>query len=1026
MSSISGMKTVQQESLQFVQPDSLHRKRKRSPVKPPDLKPKEDLKIKGTKSATGTTSRKVKQGREEPLSVRASPRLLALKAIKADYDGNHGENNDSRNTMPGTSNSTAPPDLNRVLNSQPDPKSEEEVMAANGHSRTRLQSAKLQRERPMQLRASPRFAASETTVDITSVENKNSMMSKYVLEQTPSQPHLNRQGSHPDLEHEEETTEGASGSSTGTLLRSRKMCRERRTPLRASSRLAALKAATDESSIKHENSIACNALIESSLSSLSYQSTTLSSQPDLQPEEEKIEGANGSSTRNTSRRGKMHRERRTSLRASSRLAAQKVTTDTTLIQNENSIMSNALLEPSPSLSQLNLRPSSQPALELKEETIERANGSSTKRPVRRGMVRRERHTPLRASSRLAVQKVSNDATFVENENCTMSNALFGPLPSLSYLNLRPTSQTDLELKEETIEGANSSSTEAPLHRGKMRRERPTLLRASSRLAAVHATSDCTCVENENSVTNNALFNPSPSFSFLNMTPASQPDLELKEERIQAANGSSNGNASQKGKRQRERLVPLKASSCQPALKETTDCPSWKNEDSNVSNSVFEQPTSHPDLNLGSISLHDVEFKEVITAANGRGSRSTLQREKLLREGPATIRNSSRMSALRSTLGTTSDENNGEDNRTCNAVSELPLSPAHPDLNFGPTSQNREPKEDAINGSAIRTTSWRVEPRRQVFTSVKASPCLEALKVTTETPSSKSNEQNSMAIGTWSELSHFPGRPDLNLGPTSQLTVDCQEERADASATGTTSWTTNLHGVRPTPVIAMSEAPSYYNYQNNIKISNYFCEPVVSSASQIIMGSTSQSNPGEVWLDTTAAAPSTVIAAGKKAPDLNMVPVSWPEPEYGLESALEAKTGPKLEQLQQPAGVNIIGEFQLQPPVPSEMPYQDPTMDALLSGQEAGPSMPHMSIDTLNSPVLPFFGDFWHDPCLSYAFRTLTGGGDQQQGSMGLGPENNLNGAGAQNGGPSGNSSIGPSGATNRTPQYMNNGMPFPK
>jgi hypothetical protein len=942
MSSISGMKTVQQESLQFVQPHSLNKKRKRSPMKPSDLKPKEDLKIKGTRSTTGTASRRVKRRREEPLFIRSSPRLLASKAKL--MDENHEENIDSCNAMPGMSNSSAAPDLNRVLNCQPDPKSEEVMTENDSLTRTQLQSVKLRKERPMQLRASPRLAALKTTSDTSSVE--------------------------------------------------------------------------------HENSMASNALIESSHSGLSYQNMRLLSQPDLQLKDEMIEGTNGSSTSNPLRQGKMHTERCTSLRASYCLAAQKMTTDTASTKNENSMMSNAPLEPSSSLSHLNVRSTSQQELGL-EEPMEWADGNLTKTRLCRGVVHNERHTHLGKFSHIAAQKVTTDATPVQNENSTTSDVLFGSLPSTcSYPNLRPTSQSDLELKLRTIEGTNNSST-TPLRRPKMHKKRPTLIRASSRLAAMDATSSDTSVKNKNSVANYALSNPPPSFSFLNMTYASQPDLELKDKKIQAANGSSTGTPLKREKKNTERSISVETS-CQPvAFKATAERTAGEYENSSVINSFFE-PTSRPDLNLGSTSVPSMEFnEEVITVTNGRGPRTILQKEKLLIERPATI-SSSCISALRSTSGTISDENHGEGKRTCNSVSELPLAPAHPDLNFGPTNQPcKEPKEDALNDSEIRTISWRVEPRRE-FTSVNVSSCVETLNVTTEAASYKSNEKNSMTASAWSEPLHFPGRPDLNLGPTSELAMERQEENTNANATGTTLWAMNLHAARPTPVISMSEAPSYYNYGNNIKISNYFHAPVESPASQIVMGSTSQPNLGEVWLD--AAAPSTVIAAGRKAPDLNMVPVSWPEPEYIPEYALESNHGPKLEQQQQHSGVNMLGEFHLQPHVHSEMPYQDPTMDALLSGQEVGPSMPHMSIDALNSPVSPFFGDFWHDPCLSYAFRTLTGGAGQQQADLGLGPgpENNVNRTVPRSGGPSGNSNIGLSMPTSRTLEYMNSGMPFPK
>jgi hypothetical protein len=1015
------MKTVQQERLQFVQPHGLNRKRKRSPVKPSDLKPKEDLKIKRTTSTTGAATRRVKRRRQEPLFIRASPRLLALKA-KLKADENHEENIDCCNATPGLSNSSAP-DLNGVLNFQPDPNSEE-VVEANGIStRTQLQSVKLRKERPIGHRASPR--------------------------------------------------------------------------------LAALKSTSDTSSIEHDNSMASNALIESSHSCLSYQNTIVSSQADLQLKDETIEGTNGSSTSKPPCQGKMHTERHTSLR-DFHLAAQKVTTDTTSIKNKNSMMSNALLEPSSSLSHLNVRSTShqQPGC---EETIEWADGSLNKTRPHRGVVHKERRTHLRAFSHIAVQKVTIGATSVENENSTMSDALFGPLHSpRSYPNLRPTCQPDLEPKKRTIEGAYNSST-TPLYRRKMHKEKPTPTRASSHLAAMDATTDDASVENKNSVANYALSNPPHSFSSLNVTYASQPDLELKDEKIQAVNGSSTGTPLQRGKKnptkgpvsletshqqvafkvtaenknsvanyaisnpphsfsslnvtyasqpdlelkdekiqavngsstgtplQRGKKNPtkgpvsLETSHQQVAFKVTAECTAGEYEDSSAIDSCFEPPTSRPDLNLGSTSVSAMEFEEVMTAANGRGPWTILQKEKLLKERPPTI--SSCTSALRSTSGTTSDENHGEGKRTRNAVSELSLAPAHPDLNFGPTNQPcREPNEDALNGSEIETLSWRVEPHRDFLTSVNASPCLEALKVATEAASNKSNEKNSMAASAWSEPLHFPGRPDLNLGPTSELAMERQEQSKNANATGTASWTTNLQGVRPAPVTPAPQAPSYYNHGNNIKISNYFRGPVESSASPIIMGSSSQVNLGEVWLHTAAATPSTVIAVGRKAPDLNMAPVSWPEPECIPEYVLEANHGPKLEQQQPPAGVNALGEFHLQPPIHSEMPYQDPTMDALLSGQEVGPSMPHMSIDAFNSPVSPFFGDFWHDPCLSYAFRTLTGGARQQQVDLGLGPgpENNVNRAGPQNGGSSGNSNIGLSVPPSRTLQYMNNGMPFPK
>ncbi|KAF3327886.1 Methyl-CpG-binding domain-containing protein 13 [Carex littledalei] len=1153
MSSISGMKAVQRESSQPVLLNTSHRKRKRSPVKSSALKPEEDLNIKGTDNATGTASRRVKQRIEGPLSVRASPRL----SIKAENDA---ENNESCSTLPGMSNSSA----------HPDAKTEEVAMVENGSStRTPLRNGKLRKETLMPHRVSPRLAAPETT-DITSVETKNSLTSKN-----------RRLRSQPNLENKEETIEGASAGSTGKLLRSGKMRRERPTlPLRGSSRLAALTATTDgpnepdlelkeetiegikgssikettrrrgkmhrekqasirasprlaahtdttyvendntmmsqhdlelkettiegansgstetpirrgkmrrergtplrassrlatqnmindATSVQNENSTMSNALfgptsqpdlerkevtveranisstgtplrrgkmrrdrrgtslrassqvathnMTNDATTVQNENSTMSnalfgptSQPDLEHKEETVEGTKGSSTKGTTRRrGKMHRERRgTPVRASSRLATPTMTNDATSVQNENSTMSNNLFGPTsqpdlerkeetvgranisstgtPSLRRGKMRrerptplreealfgPTSQPDLELKEETVEGANISSTETPLRRGKMRRERPTPLRASSHLTTLDVTNNATSVENENSTMSNDLFGP-----------TSQPDLERKEETVQGANISSTETPMRRGKMRRERPTPLRASTRLAAPDATNNATPVEIDNSAAINALFEPSsPSLSFLNVGPTGQPDLELQEERIEGENDSSPGTPLYNTR-------PFRASSCQAALKATTDCTSEKNEDNIGSNAFSVPPPLHPDLNLES-SLADLQLEEVITGANGNKSESTM--------GPA------------------ADENHQENNKTSNAMSELPFSPARPDLNLGPTNQPYwEPKVETIaaaNGSAIRTTtSQRVEPRREVPTRVKTSPCLEALKATTEAASRNTNEKNRMTSSALSQLSHFPGRPDLNLGPTSQLTVKRQEEmsRANGSSTG-----------RPTPPVnAMTEAASYYNYGNNIKISNYFCVPVESPTSKIIMGSTGQPNPREIWFDTTAAAPSTPISEVKRAPDLNMVPMSWPEPNVV----------PKLEQ-QQPA-VNTISEFNMQPPVPSEILYQDPTMDALLSAQEAGPSMPpHMSIDALNSPLSPFFGDFWHDPCLSYAFNTLTGGMDQQRTTgLSAGPENNVNWAGARNGGPPvENPSIGPSQPTTQTPQYMNNGMPFPK
>ncbi|XP_078161137.1 uncharacterized protein LOC144556625 isoform X1 [Carex rostrata] len=1159
---ISSSEAVQRESSQPVLLNTSQQKRKRSPVKSSALKPEEDLNIKGTDNATGTTSRRVKQRIGGPPTVRASPRLLSLKAE------HHEENNESCSTLPSMSNSSAPPD----------PKPEEVAMVENGSStRAPLRNGKLRKETLMPNRVSPHLAAPETT-DITSVDTKNSLMSKN-----------RRLKSQPNLENKEETIEGASGGSTGKLLRSGKMRTERPTPpLRGSSRLAALTATTDgpnepdleleeekiegikgsstkeatrrrgkmhrekrasvrasprlaahtdATSVENDNSMMSQhdlelkeTTIEGANSgstetrppirrgtmrrergtpvrassrlatqNMTNDATTVQnensamsndlfgpiSQPDLEGKEETVEGANISSTGPPLRRGKMHRERSTALGASSQLATQNMTNDATTVQSENSTMSNALFGPT-----------SQPGLKHEEETVEGTKGSSTKGTTRRqGKMHRERRgTPVRASSRLATPTMTNDATSVQNKNSTtMSNALFGPTsqpdlerkeetveranvsstgtPSLRRGKMRrerptplreealfgPTSQAGLKCKEETVEGANISSTETPMRRGKMRRERPTPLRASSRLATLDATDNATSVENENTTMSNDFFGPtsqpdlerkeetvqganvsstetrmrrgkmhrerptplrtstrlaapdtpnnatpveidntaainalfepsSPSLSFLNVGPTGQPDLELEEERIEEENDSSPGTPLYNTR-------PFKASSFQAALKVTTDCTSEKNND-NIGSNVFSVPPPlHPDLNLES-SLADLQLEEVIT--DGNKSESTM--------GPA------------------ADENHEENNKTGNTMSELPFSPARPDLNLGPTNQPYwEPKVETIaaaNRSAIKTTtSQRVEPRREV-------PTLEAPKATTEAASSNTNEKNRMTSSALPQPSHFPGRPDLNLGPTSQLTVKRQEEmsRAYGSSTGRPTTPVNamrLHGVRPTPPVnAMTETASYYNYGNNIKISNYFGSPVRSPVSQIITGSTNQPNPREIWFDATAAAavPSTPISDLKRAPDLNMVPMSWPE----------HNVGPKLEQL---AAVNTMSEFNMQPPVPSEILYQDPTMDALLSAQEAGPSMPpHMSIDALNSPLSPFFGDFWHDPCLSYAFNTLTGGMDQQRTTgLGAGPENNANWAGARNGGPPvENPSISPNQPTTQTPQYINNGMPFPK